>query len=630
MYFDALTLAAVVDELRSTILNGRIQRVLLPSPLSIGLEVYAQRQRYQVLASAHPQFARIHLVQDKPSRGVEQATPLLLLLRKYTLGGRIVAIEQPPLERVLFLSIVKEARNSNPLVKNPDLISEIDAVSPDMQETRQARDTAPPLLEQWSADDDLDETVQCELVIEPMDRRSNIILVDENNLIMESIKRVTPRMSHRVILPRQPYEVPPRQDKRDPRTATAAGIQSLRETGESDLVRALVQSYQGVSPQVAREIVYRVLARTQVDLKEPLPWADLATSMCDLFQAAWEPVLVFSDEKPQAYAPYRLTHIGGALPQPAISVALETFYGAREGLTAHQQRRSAVLQQLAVTRERLQHQLDQITTELQHLDTLDRLRWEGEMILSFLHTITAGQTELEVDGQRIQLDPSRTPLECAQARFREYSRARTGRESLQERQQTTQFQLEGLEQLAALVAIADERTQIDQIALEAEEQGYISPLNGSTAGQTSQKKRRRIARSKPLHIVSSDGFDIFVGRSAMQNAEVTFQIGRPEDQWLHVRTIPGAHVIVRSGGQDVPERTLLEAAGLAAYFSQARDERLVDVDLSRRSRVRKIAGAPPGLVTYRAERTLRVVPLPPERRKSEAESQNVQRERSDQ
>ena len=116
MYFDALTLAAVVDELRETILGGRIQRVLLTGPLSIGLEIYAHGRRHQLLASAHPQLARVHLVQGRLTRGVEQSTPMLLLMRKYLLGGRIVAIEQPALERVVLLSIVKapDMRNRAP------------------------------------------------------------------------------------------------------------------------------------------------------------------------------------------------------------------------------------------------------------------------------------------------------------------------------------------------------------------------------------------------------------------------------------------------------------------------------------------------------------------------------------
>jgi predicted ribosome quality control (RQC) complex YloA/Tae2 family protein len=587
MYFDALTLAAVADELRATILHGRVQRVLLPTPLSIGLEIYAQRQRHFVLASAHPQFARVHLVPRRMSRGVEQATPLLLLLRKYVRGGRIVALEQPPLERLLLISIVKE-----PATRNPPDDAEPEPEPPDASEPEPQ------------------ETLRCELVIETMERRSNIMLVDESNVILDSVKRVTPRMSQRVVLPRQPYETPPPQQKRDPRTATASGIAALCDDKQRDLARALVGAYRGVSPQAAREIVFRALGQpsASLDEHEALPTEAIAASMRDLFNAPWAPCLLLGtpdQPEPHAYAPYTITHLPGAQPQASISQALETFYAARESITHHQQRRDAVRQQLAPMRERLAHQLAQIEGELARTPDIERLRWEGEMIFAFLHSLAPGQTMLEVEGETIALDPAHRPVEEAQQRFRAYHKAQSGRESLEQRQRETRARLDGLDQLLALLGVADEREQIDQIAHEAVEQGYLQPTR-------QQRQQRRKPRRKPLHLVSSEGFDIYIGRSADQNAEVTFRIGRPDDWWLHVRTIAGAHVIVRSDSKgNVPEQTLQEAAGLAAYFSPLRHEGAADVELSRRRRVRKVPGGTPGLVTYQAERTLRAAPLPP-------------------
>ncbi len=618
MYFDALTLAAVADELHATILGGRVQRVLLTGPLGIGLEVYAQHQRYQLLASAHPQWARVHLVRHKLSRGVEQATPFLLLLRKYVLGGRIIAIEQPALERILVLSIVKEPTLCNH-EQEPDArqsasdahpMGAIRTIVPD--DDRSGADhtlTLPVLMTERVA-----PLLRCELIIEPMERHSNIILVDDNNLILDSIKRVTPRMSQRVILPRQVYEVPPCQQKRDPRMATATDIAAtLAETGERMLARALVAAYRGVSPQVAREVIYRGSGTADTAVQAALPWEQLATELRAILSAVWIPTLVPGPEQPQAYAPYALTYLPGATPQPTISVALETFYAPRETVTAHQQRRAAVQQQFAAVRERLQHQHQQLLKELERVRNLEHMRWEGEMIFAFLHTLTPGQSMLEVEGQQITLDPHRNPVEAAQARFRAYEKAKQGLAGIPERCRATEHALAGLEQLTALLDVADTREQIDQIAQEAAEQGYT--LSWSTRTQHKRQDRpdhrRRVRRLKPLHLVSSDGLDIYVGRSSEQNAEVTFRIGRPDDLWLHVRTIPGGHVIVRTTGSDVPERTLQEAAGLAAYFSRVRTERAVEVDLAHRRLVRKVPGGPPGLVTYRAERTLRVAPIPP-------------------
>ena len=620
MYFDALTLTAVADELRATILGGRVQRVLLPGPLSIGLEVYAQRQRYQLLASADPQVARVHLVRARLSRGVEQATPLLLLLRKYVLGGRIIAIEQPPLERILVLSIAKETARRNHLESQipPEAIPTEDESAEDESAEDESADTEYNDASPPSAADPDQPALCCELIIEPMDRRSNIILVDDDNLILDSVKRVTPEMSRRVILPRHVYELPPRQEKRNPQTATAAGMATLLESGARSLTRAIVSAYRGVSPQVAREAVYRALGRPDAELSAALPLEAPASHLRELFTAPWQPTLAFDEDRPQAYAPYLLTHLNGAAPQPGISVALETFYAARESVTAHRRHRERVQQQLTEARDRLQHQQSQLVAELERAQHLEQQRWEGEMILGFMHTLSPGQQTLEVEGQTIKLDPDRSPLEAAQARFRAVDKAKSALEGVPERLKTTEQQLAGLEELLALLALTDVREQIDQIAQEAAEQGYLKPAHARAGA--GRRGKPRTPRLKPLHLVSSDGFDIFVGRSSEQNAEVTFRIGQPDDIWLHVRTIPGGHVIVRSGGRDIPERTLEEAAGLAAYFSGVRHETAVDVDLSRRKGVRKVSGGPPGLVTYQAERTLRVAPLPPWEKQPEQRS----------
>lgn len=579
MYFDALTLAAVADELRATILHGRIQRVLLPDAWSVGLEVYSHRQRYQILASAHPQLARVHLVRGKVSRGVEQPTPLLLLLRKHVLGGCITAITQPSLERVLLVSIVKDSRTCNSPDNSPDN-------APD--NSRQDPDHAPSHL-------------SCELIIEPMDRRSNIILVDADNHILESIKRVPPRMSRRVILPRHVYELPPAQDRPDPRTTTAAEIAQIVHSDESSPVRALVRGYRGVSPLVAREVVFRAGGDTPDNSER------LAAELCHIYAAPWEPTLAMGEDEPQACAPYVLTHLAPVhhvQPYPSISAALENFYASHQDLTRHHQYRAEVLRQLEGGRERLQRQQQQLQRERERSRDPDILRWEGEMILAFLHTIEPGQQVLEVEGQQIALDPDESPLECAHARFRSYQKARSGIEQVRNRLQQTETQLAGIEQLVVMLELADEREQIEQLVQEAIEQGYIP-------APAQKQKKRKAARLKPLRLTSSDGFDIYVGRSAAQNGEVTFRIGGGNDLWFHIRGMPGAHVLVRTAGREVPESTLNEAAGLAAFFSRARAETSADVDMARRSQVRRVPGGPPGLVTCRTERTLHVAPLPP-------------------
>lgn len=589
MYFDTLTFNAVADELRQTILGGRIQRVVFPSELSVALEVYAHRQRYHVLLSAHPQFARVHLSTTRPSRGVQAESPLLLLLRKYILGGHIIALEQPDLERVMLLSIAKGVLSRN-VTDDDEMITDEEAPAEEMME----QDVL-----------DADDLLQTELIIEVVERRSNIILVNDDNIILECVRHITPAMSRRPLQPREPYELPPRQQKRDPRHATAEGLIDAQEQAQqNDLARLLVQTYRGLSPQLAREMVYRCLKQTKVPPTSDLPWDQLATTLQSIWNAPAEPCVAVDETGPVAFAPYMLTHYDQVERQTGISRAVEHYYASREQLSDHQQRRSALEEVLGEKRKRLQRQQSQLQGELERAKELEHLRWEGEMIFAFLHAIQPQQTTLEVDGNSITLNPNNTPVENAQKRFKSYDKAKGALENVPERLQETEAMLAGLDELQALLSVAESFEQIEDISREAIELGYVQAPKG-------KNKALKVRRQKPLRLISEDGYTIYAGRSVNQNEQVTFKLANPDDLWLHVQGIPGAHVIIKSNGQEVPERTLHEAASLAAYFSQARTDAAVDVDVSHRRLVRRVRGGPPGLVTYRAEQTLRVAPRGP-------------------
>jgi len=564
MYFDALTLAAVADELRGTIVGGRVQRVLLPTPLSIGLEVYNAGTRHQLFASADPRTARVHLLSAKPTRGSDRETPLSLLLRKYVRNGFVAAVEQPPLERILVLSILKHPA---PRKEDPD---------------------------------DVDEELRSELVLELIGSRANILLVDDNNLILDAVKRV-PDGAKRAIMPRQPYIAPPRPDRLDPRSATGSGIRAAGE-GERDLLKALTGIYSGVSPQQAREAVVRATGGAPIEGDVAPPFDAIAQALRGLWSEPFEPSLAYDDEQVVAFAAYRMQQYAETRQVAGISEALETFYAGAAQVTSHAQRRDALLRRLGEVRERSRRQLESLSRELERASALERLRWEGEMIFGFLHQIEPGQTELTLEGRTIRLDPQRTPVENAQARFREYDKAKAAVAGVPERLAAAENELRYLDETIALLELAEGYAAIAAIEREATEGGLLKAPGGKTP---------RGPRSQPLRVTSSDGIPIWVGRSSGQNEEVTFRIARPDDLWLHVREQPGAHVLIRAD-VPVPDRTLEQAAGLAAYFSRARGSTSAEVVVTRKRNVRKIPGGPPGLVSYRDERSLRVAPLAPD------------------
>ncbi len=457
MYFDALTLAAMTDELRSTIVGGRIQRVLLPTPLSIGLEVYNAGTRYQLYASADPRAARVHLLGAKPTRGSDRETPLTLLLRKYVRNGFVAAVEQPPLERILVLSIIK-----HPALRKED-------------------------------PDDVDHELRSELILELMGNRANILLVDDNNLILDAVKRV-PAGARRTIMPRQPYIAPAQLDRLDPRTATANGIRAALSGAERDVAKAIVSAYSGVSPQQAREALVRATAGEAIEPDADPPHEAIAAALRGLWSEPWEPSLAYQGEQVVAFAPYSLRQYAAARPAAGISEAVESYYAGAAQVTSHAQRRDALLRRLDEVRERYRRQFESLSRELERGSSLERLRWEGEMIFGFLHQIEPGQTELTIEGRTIRLDPLRTPVENAQARFREYDKAKAAVAGVPERLVSAENQLRFLDETMALLELAEGYEAIAAIEREATESGLLKAPSG---------KAPRGPRSQPLRIESS-------------------------------------------------------------------------------------------------------------------------------
>jgi len=566
MYFDALTMAAVADELREKILGGRVQKVLLPASLCLGLEIYAQQERHYLLASAHAQAARVHLAGGKLRRGVATPTPLLLLLRKYARGARIDRLERPPFERVLHIGL------------------------------------------------DHHEHGCTTLVVEVMGRHSNIVLVDAGGVVLECVKRVGPEMSrYRTVLPGQPYRPPPPQEKLAPGDLTELRLRHIVEALPPDvpLWRGLVQGLKGVSPLLAREIAFRATGRTDTRAGEVEKMSPLLAALGDLFSplesGPWQPSAVREEGEIAVFAPYPLTHREEHEPLASISQAVEGYYAGAMREEPYGFLRQSLRQAIARGRERQQKKRRSLERSLAAREEIEALRQKGEWILAYATQIAPGQTELAVELEpsqplTIALDPRSSPVENAQQYFKDYHKAKAAADEVPALLEQVEWELRYLDQLETDLELASTQPEVQEVGLALSEAGYLK----------GEERRRKPARSQPLTLRSPDGLTILVGKNSRQNEEVTFRRASADDLWLHARGVPGAHVIVKSGGQDVPEATLRQAAGLAAYYSQARQATRAAVDYTQRRHVRRIKGARPGLVTYDHEQTIRVTPRGPE------------------
>lgn len=592
--FDALTLAAVVDELTAALAPGRIQRVLLLDEVSLGLEIYGGGQRRQLLISAHPQEARLHLVTARLTADRERVTPFLLLLRKYLRGGTLLAVEQPPLERSVALSIAKflplDKAGARPAAPEEDE-EEAEGEAPEGAEERPGYE------------------VVVRLMVEIMGRHSNIVLVDSGGTILDSVKRVPARLNrYRLVLPHQPYLPPPPQTKVDPRAVTAAWWPALRARlpAGARLAETLVRELRGISPQVAREVAYRAAGDVAAGLgavDDAAAAAALAEVLAHLERRDWSPRLYRRDGLPAAFSPFPLRSLAGLEEEATagISAVAELFYGATQGVIGHGQSRGRLLALLREERAKVAARRRALDEQLRAAAAAEAHREAGELIYAYLHTLRPGQASLEIDGRTLALDPRLSGVENAQAAFERYRRAKAAAANLPELAAAADLEAAYLDQLLAFAELAGSLEEIQ--ALEAE---WRAHARGPAAAGARKAGREQPARGpRRLRTVRGDG--ILIGRNGRQNDQATFDLAGPNDLWLHARGLPGSHVILqwRAGAE---ERFVAAAAQLAAYYSPARGATAVEVDVTERRHVRKIKGAPPGLVTYRQEYTVRVAP----------------------
>ncbi len=639
--YDALMLAAIVDELNDRLLDGKVQRVLLLDSLSIGLEIYNSGARQQLLVSAGSSTARMHLVGGADGAGkltgdATRVTPLLLLLRKYARGARLVRIyQESPLERVAFLRFAKfiphdlthaepEPTDDAPLAGDDD-----DAIDGDLIETT--------------------------LAVEIMGRHSNLILVGGDGLIMDSAKRVPARLSRvRQILPKLPYEAVPPQEKADPRLFDAAALGALL-TGNpgAQLQQALVGALRGVSPQTAREIAFRATGSARTKAGDALDRvAAVRQALDDIFAplrtGAWSPTLYLDEPQtddgqqanatdeadnsslvtrhsslPAAFSPFPLFHLR-AMREERIaspSVLTERFFGATARVQAHGQRKEALAATINGERQRLTARERALLVEAKRAKEAERWRRWGEAIYAYAWSLEPGQRELVADDLTVPLDPARTPSENAQDYFERYRKAQSAAANLPALLDEARHAIAYLDQLLTLLHLAERYEQIAAIDREWQDwrTGRQRPQDGAgnagrgqggrkNSGKAGAARGRGPGPGKPQTLRARGGHQIFIGHTSAQNDAVTFDIAGPDDSWLHSRGVPGSHVIVKWSGGRKDDTIVQAAAELAAYYSGGREAGRVEVDHAARRDVRKIRGAGPGMVTYRNEHTVRVTP----------------------
>ena len=568
MAIDAICLQAVAGELRPQLLGLRVDKVQQPARDQVVLLFRGKRLLLNAGAGA-PRLQLTEILRDNPA----EPPMFCMLLRKHLSGARVAGLTQPPLERLVKI--------------------------------------------EFDASDELGRAGRRTLVLEAMGRRSNLILLDGEGRVIDSLRRVDADMSAaRQVLPGLFYQ-PPASTGRLPfleETEEGFSARFAAAAAEKTLDAFLLDQYFGLSPLMARELAFQaagdVDARVfQMGGPGPL-WRAFEGFQNRVREERFTPVCLLRDGKPLDFACVPVGQYGGAaecVAYPSFSALLDAFYEAREKQERARQRGADLLRAASTARDRLRRKLALQEKEYAATQDRDKLRIQGDLITANLYRMERGQSRLECENYyeagapaSIPLDPLLTPQQNAAKYYKRYAKAKTAEKYLREQMDLARRDLEYLESVLAEIAQAETEADYLDIRAELREAGFLKKQ-----GRGKKEKSRPAA---PWEFCTSSGLRVLAGRNNRQNDKLTLKDADRRDLWLHTQKIHGSHVILRCAGQAPAEEDIVQAAMLAAWFSQARESGNVPVDYTEVRNVKKPAGGRPGMVIYTTCRTVNVTP----------------------
>ncbi len=570
MAFDGITIANIVTELNQTITGGKINKIAQPENDELIITIKNQRKQYRLFLSASASLPLIYLTEtNKPSPLT--APNFCMLLRKHIGSGKIIAIEQPGMERIIRFTI----EHLNEL---GDLCTKY-------------------------------------LIVEIMGKHSNIIFCNEEDQIIDSIKHVSAHMSSvREVLPGRPYFIPETQSKLNPFVLTEEIFQEKIFPRPVNVAKAIYTSITGISPLMAEEVCDRagIDGGIPTDGLEDVERVHLAHTFLrmvdDIRDGHFEPNIIYKGKEPVEFACFLLSQYQDyrAVSYPSIFPVLETYYAEKNIVTKMRQKTVDLrkIVQNALERNVKKYQLQQ--KQLKDTEKKEKYRVWGELLNTYGYEVEPGAKSMEAlnyytnEMIQIPLDETMTPQENAKKYFDKYSKLKRTKEALDTLLQETGDEIKHLESIAASLDIASSEEDLVQIKEEMMEYGYVKRKN------TGGKKVK--VTSRPYHYISSDGYDIYVGKNNFQNDELSFKFASGNDWWFHAKGQPGSHVIVKSKNEELPDRTFEEAGKLAAYYSKGRQAPKVEIDYTQKKNLRKPTGGKPGFVVYYTNYSLLIEP----------------------
>lgn len=570
MALDGITIAGLVQELDKALTGGKINKIAQPEPDELILTIKNQRTQYRLYISASASLPLIYLTDtNKPSPLT--APNFCMLLRKHIGSGKIISVTQPSLERVICFEI--------------DHLNE------------------------------LGDLCRKKLMVEIMGKHSNIIFCDDQLKIIDSIKHVPAHVSSvREVLPGRMYFIPETQEKKNPKEATMNEFIESISGKPMAVAKAISASYTGISYGMAEEIAYRasIDGGQPVDALSDVEKQHLAGTflrlMDDINLGQFQPNIVFNDGEPIDFSSVSMMRYANYTEESfeSISKVLEQYYAQKNVITRIRQKSTDLRKIVQTALERNVKKYDLQLKQMADTEKKEKYRIYGELINTYGYSVPAGEKSFEALNYytneiiTIPLDPTMSTTDNAKKYFEKYNKLKRTAEALEKYLEETKSNIEHLESISTALDIALKEEDLVQVKEELIQYGYMKRKN--TGG-----KKAKIT-SKPFHYVSSDGYDMYVGKNNYQNEELTFHFANGDDWWFHAKGQPGSHVIVKCKGEEMPDRTFEEAGKLAAYYSKGRQAPKVEIDYIQKKHVKKPNGAKPGFVVYYTNYSLLIDP----------------------
>ncbi len=597
MALDGIVLKGIESELQQSIISGRIDKIFQPEKDEIILSIRAFGKSHKLLLSSSSSHPRV-LFSNIPKENPPKPHMFLMVLRKHIAGGKITRVETYGYDRILTIYI--ESLN------------------------------------------ELGDLSEKKLIIEIMGKHSNIILVNDKGIILDSIKRINHSISRvREVLPNKSYELPLSNGKVNPEDILYhTFVEFIKKDTKLNLYEFFINSFTGISPSLCNEICYRANCDTSTFLGQ-LTDEDIK-NLYSAFESIFNQIKdkdfspnVVYDEKYalRDFSVIDLTFLQGAYTKKfdSCSEMIEYFYFEKDKRERINQRSIDIKKVLQTNAGRISKKIDILNKSIKDSENLNKYQRKGELITSYIYMIEKGMDEIEVTDffeedqptVTIKLDVNLTASENAAAYFKKYTKKKSTLEHADKLLKESQNDLDYIESVLYQLHAQTTLEDIEEIRDELIEYGILK--------KRTTKKKKTDKLSKPLHFKSSDGFDIYVGKNNYQNDELTMRTADETDLWFHTQKIPGSHVIVNTNGKtldEMPDNTVVEAGMIAAYYSKAKSSTNVCVDYTEVKNIKKPKGAAKGFVVYNTNYSVYVNPSETFIRKinleaSEQESQDI-------